>query len=168
MKNIVTVVSLLIFVISCKAQQELYIVIDTRDTVNIKYEPYIYYDNEYIDNFTAKYLIYKDDPAEDFGGAILLDYYPYTNSVLEKWKIRKLRTKNISIKDWKKLQRKRRVKVVDGVEWAKNTSWETIYKELDKYFYKGKTYVFDKRFATKDSVQIRGVGYSDIRAQYCD
>ncbi len=169
MKKIVIIILSILFLYACKVQQELYLIIDTRDTVNIKYAPY-YHDNndDYINNFTAKYFIYKDDPGKWYGGAILLDYYPYTDSVLKKWKnINKLRTKNISKHAWRKLKRQKKVRIEKGLEWVETTPWDTIYEQLHKYCSKGALYLVDQKFATKDSIQVRGVDYIDNRAQVC-
>ncbi len=169
MKKLVIIILSILFLYACKVQQELYLIIDTRDTVNIKYAPY-YHDNndDYVNNFTAQYFIYKDDPGKWYGGAILLEYYPYVDSLIRKKKLKRLRTEKISIANWRKLQKKKGVKVVNGLEWVKTTPWDTIYKQLHKYCSKGAMYVVDKKFATKDSIQVRGVDYIDNRAQVCD
>ncbi len=165
MKQLITLMLFLLIGTACKSQ-ELYITLDTRDRVNIKYKLYHYNNNKYIDNITAKYFILKDDPGEWYGGTVLLEYYPYTDSILNKCKwIRKLRTKNISKNDWEKLKSKKGVKIVDALEWKLHTPWDTIYKDLHKYFLKNAMYVVDKKFETKDSVQIRGVGYINLEAQ---
>ncbi len=106
MKKIVIIVSLLIFIISCKAQRELYIVIDTQDTVNMKYRSFHY--NKYVNNFGAEYILFKNDPTEDYGGEISLKYRPYRDSILKRWKnTKRLRTETISTLAWEKLKKER-------------------------------------------------------------
>ncbi len=168
MKKIVIITTFLTFMISCKAQQELYILLDTRDTVHMKYSINPNNNEKFIGKYTAKYFIYKDDPGKWYGGGVLLKYWPYKDSILRKWKnTKKLRTKNISISEWKKLKKKSNTRVVDGFYWIHSTPWDTIYKELHQYYFYGNMYVVDKKFITKDSIQVRGVDYEDNRAQVC-
>ncbi len=166
MKKLVIIILSILSLYACKVPKELYLIIDTRDTVNIKYKSFHY--NKYVNNFGAEYFLFKDDPGKWYGGGVLLKYRPYKDSILKRWKnTKKLRTKNISISEWKKIKKKSNARVVDGFNWIHSTPWDTIYKKLHQYYFYGNMYVVDKKFATKDSIQIRGVRYIDNRAQVC-
>ncbi len=168
MKKIVIITLSILSLYACKAQEELYIIIDSRDTVNMKYSIDPNNNEKFIGKYTTEYFIYKDDPGRWYGGGVVLKYWPYKDSVLKKWKnIKRLRAKNISVSEWKKLKKKSNTRVVDGLNWVHSTPWDTIYKELHQYYFYGNMYVVDKRFTTQDSVQIRGVDYEDNRAQVC-
>lgn len=168
MKKLLVIIGFLFVSYSCRSQ-ELYIVIDTRDTVNmwcwVDSLPYSDYKKG---EYKVEYFIKRKEIGIQYhGGGVLLNYEPYSDEKLQKWKnIKKLRTKKISVSQWKKLKRKENVRVVDGIEWVHSTPWDSIYRQMyEYYFHRGGMYIVDQKFTTQDSVQIRGVDYIDMKAE---